>query len=171
MQKKIDFSVFFFVFSGPHFSGFSETVFLIGFFSLSAVSILKQYGVKAANALAESKVNLSDLPGISVWHVMRLEEEGVDSTSTLANYDLDKLKLLPRVMHPLVEFWRNVAQLQTILGKESYEKIKSFSLTAKEFISKVEKKDVHFIQGIKTEGIKNPLEVVELLKTFKKSAG
>ena len=63
-----------------------------------------------------------------------------------------------------------MAQLQTILGKEIYEKVRSFSRTAREFIIQVDKHydDSRFIKQLEESSVKNPEEVVWLLQqTFK----
>lgn len=140
-------------------------LFLIGFFPLSAVSVLKEYGLKAAKGISEGKATLSELPGISIWQITRLEEEGIDSISTLANYDQEKVDVLPRVMRPLVGFWMDVARLYTILGEEGYQKIKAICQTANEFVSRA--KDKAFQASLKAVGIENPEEILHLLlRTF-----
>jgi hypothetical protein len=135
-------------------------LFLIGFFPLSAVSILKEYGMKATKGV-EGKSPLSGLPGTSLWHITRLEEEGVDSISTLATFDLDKVEVLPRIMRPLVRYWMDVAQLHTILGEDRYGNVKVVCQTASEFVRRANEPD--FQASLKANGVENPQEIYNLL--------
>ena len=141
-------------------------MFLIGFFPLSAVSVIKEYGLKATKGIGEGKTGLSELPSISTWHILRLEEEGIDSIPTLANSDLEVLKdKLPNIMIPLVDLWIDVAQLYTILGGERYQKCKALCQTASEFISLAT--DPTLQSKLKDCEIENPQEIVNLLyRTF-----
>lgn len=142
-------------------------MFLIGFFPLSALTIIKEYGLKAAKGLGEGNAPLSELPGISTWYILRLEEEGVDDLTTLAGCDSNMLKkALPKIMIPYVDIWVDVAQLFAILGGDGYQKIKSFCRTASVFISNSD--DPQFRLRLKEGGVENPQEIVDILKrTFK----
>ena len=142
-------------------------MFLIGFFPLSAVSFVKEFFLNATKGIAEGKTGLSELPSISTWHILRLEEEGIDSIPTLACSKIDQLNnRLPNVMMPLVELWIDVAQLYTILGEERYKKIRSLCQTASEFMSIA--KDPEFQTRLDENEVKNPQEVVNILNhTFK----
>jgi hypothetical protein len=144
-------------------------MFLIGFFPLSAVSIIKEFVLKSTKdkGIGEGKTGLSELPSISPWHILRLEEEGIDSIPTLANSDLDQINVrLPKIMIPLIQLWIDVAQLYTILGGERYQKVKVVCQTAGEFI--IIAGDPNLQGRLKDCEIENPQEIVSLLKrTFK----
>ena len=139
-------------------------LFLIGFFPLSAISIIKEYGLKATQGVNLKDASLSELPGISRWQILRLEEEGIDSISTLANYRRDTLnKRLPAVLKPFISLWVDVAQLYTIIGDERYAKVKPLCQTASEFVGRVD--DDEFRGALGEREILNPAEIVRLLES------
>ena len=141
-------------------------MFLIGFFPLSALTIIKEYGLKAAKGLSEGNAPLSELPGISTWYILRLEEEGIDNITTLAGCDSQSLKkALPKIMIPFIEIWIDVAQLFTVIGGDRYQKVKPFCQTASEFKSK--SVDPEFKLKLEKCGVENPREIIDILaRTF-----
>ncbi|MGA1864444.1 MAG: hypothetical protein ACMUHX_05225 [bacterium] len=147
-------------------------LFLIGFFPLSVFSIIKEYSLKAFQGIHAEQDSLSDLPAISRWQILRLEEEGIESVATLAIYDRNRLKeLLPELFAPLINLWIESAQLCTILGHERYNKVKKICQTAGEFIQKIENPE--FVNVLKNSyDVPDPAGIVYLLKeTFGKEKG
>ncbi len=142
-------------------------IFLIGFFPLSGISILKEFGLKSISSDVERKASLSILPGISRWQILRLEEENIDSIPTLITADLDKLKILipdETISAKQLKLWINIARLISILGPERYKCVSEFCQTADNFIKK--SKDKKFKDEIKAEcKISNPEEIAKLLDT------
>jgi hypothetical protein len=142
-------------------------IFLIGFFPLSGISILKEFGLKSISSDVERKASLSILLGISRWQILRLEEEYIDSIPTLATADLDKLKILipdETISAKQLELWVNIARLISILGPERYKCVSEFCQTADNFIKK--SKDKEFKKELKLKcKISNPEEIAKLLST------
>ncbi len=139
------------------------SMFLIGLFPLSAMSML----IEAASKFGSSEKNmsgmLSQLPGISRWQILRLEEEGIDSMASLANIRPQAISENLQVIENLIHFWVDIAQLYTIVGHEAYDKIKLRCLTASAFLCK--ENDPEFIQSIhELEGVSEPHEIAHLLK-------
>jgi hypothetical protein len=153
----------------------SETkpaLFLIGFFPLSVLSIIKEFGLKALQGVQTEQNSLSELPAISRWQILRLEEEGIESISTLAVYDRNRLKeLLPELFGPLINLWIESAQLYTVLGHKRYQKVKKICQTAGEFIQKVDNPE--FVDVLKSDyEIPDSTGIVYLMKeTFGKENG
>ena len=142
------------------------TIFMIGYFPLSALTILKEFGTKALQGGAQDKGSLSELPAISRSQILRLHEEGIDSISTLAVYPcVNELKKFQSSIAPLVDLWIDCAQLYSTIGADMYSKIKDSCSTASEFLRLY--KDPEFQQDIAEAGIKNPQEIARLLeRTF-----
>ncbi len=140
------------------------TIFLIGYFPLSALSVLKEFGVKAFQGGAQDKGALSMLPSISRYQILRLHEEGIDSISALAiHQNIDELKKYQSSITPLIELWVDCARLHCIVGEESYLKIKGSCSTASEFLLRYTTPE--FQKNLLEEGgIKNPDEVARLLE-------
>jgi len=145
-------------------------IFLIGFFPLSGISILKEFGLKSISIDVERKASLSILPGISRWQILRLEEENIDSIPTLATVNLDKLKILipdETISAKQLKLWINIARLISILGPDRYKCVSEFCQTADSFIEKSkDSKDNEFKKELKLKcKISNPEEIAKLLST------
>ena len=69
----------------------SLVVFMLGFFPLIAFSFIKEQAAKLTNSKIKGG-DLSILPGISRWQILRLEEEGIDTMAELAA--IDKLTIV-----------------------------------------------------------------------------
>lgn len=140
--------------------------FMVGFFPMSAFSMLKDTGLKVLHGTQAEKGQLQELPGISRWQIMRLEEEGIDSMGALAAYNRpEELRQNIPAMSNLIDYWVDIARLYTILGQESYQKIKKHCRTASEFVLKG--KDEAFIQALAGDNIINSQETARILeRTF-----
>lgn len=137
-------------------------MFLIGLFPLSAMSLLIDAVGKFTNKGETSNGSLSQLPGISRWQILRLEEEGIDSMACLANTKSATIHINLQVIAHLTEYWADIARLYTILGHESYQKIKNHCLTASEFLHKAA--DPSFQETLKNiEGLCEAGEIARLL--------
>lgn len=142
-------------------------LFFIGFFPLSGISILKEFSLKSFSGDVEKKVSLSIIPGISRWQIIRLDEEEIDSVSTLASTNPETLKeVIPEstIKHKKLGDWIEMAKLISVLGPVKYDLVKEFSLTAKHFIKM--SGDDTFKEKVKNKcNIDNTEEIAELLKT------
>ncbi len=139
------------------------TIFLIGYFPLSALTILKEFGVKVVQGGIQEKGTLSQLPSISRFQILRLNEEGIDNINMLASYPyIDELKKYQSSIAPLIDLWVDCAQLYSIVGDDCYLKIKSSCSTASEFLRL--HKTPEFQSNLVELGIKNPEEIARLLK-------
>jgi hypothetical protein len=141
-------------------------MFLIGLFPLTAMSILIEAASKLTSGGQNVTGNLSLLPGISRWQILRLEEEGVDSMASLANIRPKTVKENLQMIEKLTFFWMDIAQLYTIVGHDGYQKIKNHCLTASEFVRKID--DAEFVKTIhELEGVGDAAEIARLVsKTF-----
>jgi hypothetical protein len=138
-------------------------IFLIATFPLSAVTLLTEYGNKRLS-MGEDQTSLSILPGISTWQILRLEEEGIDSVSSLAISNLSDLRfaISDRMITPeLLENWIDVAQLITVVGPKKWEEIKGVSLAATNFVRKANDSD--FITKLREFQIFNTDEIAKIL--------
>jgi len=138
--------------------------FLLGFFPLSAFSLLKQTGVKALESAGARDSSLLDLPLISRWEALRLEEEGVETVPALAMADREQLHRVLPVAPPVVDLWIDAARLAAVVGPERYESLRQVCHTASELVSRVG--DAGFVARLRDEcGIANPEEVVRMLES------
>jgi hypothetical protein len=136
--------------------------FLLGYFPMAAFSLLKDKGITFLQGVnAQQKGQLSELPGISRWQILRLEEEGVSSLIGLGYRNMDSINLYLPNMAKVVHFWTDIARLYTIVGKDNYEKLKPYCQTSSEFIRK--SYDAEFIKVISAVNISNPDEIARLL--------
>lgn len=144
----------------------SILMFLVGLFPLSAMSLLMDLLAKYTSSSEKPSGSLSELPGISRWQILRLEEEGIDSLAALANAQPKTIAQNLHVMDKLVFFWVDIAQLYIIIGQEAYLEIKSTCLTASEFIRKAN--DPLFIEKVNAlETLNETGEIARLLqRTF-----
>jgi len=140
--------------------------FLLGHFPMAAFSLIKDKGMTLLQGVdTREKGQLSELPGISRWQILRLEEEGINSLASLAYRNLDCIKLYLPGMANMAEFWADIARLYTIVGKDNYIKLKLYCQTASEFVRN--SSDPEFVKAIANAGISNPGEIARLLvRTF-----
>ena len=138
-------------------------IFLIGFFPLSAFSILKEFGLRRFSNGAEPPISLAKLPGISRWEILRLEEEGQESIASLATADRANLKRVLPIRGKLIDLWINTAVLMTLVGARKYECLKEICLTAENFVEQF--KDGHFRKFLMEKcSIHDPDEIAKLIK-------
>lgn len=141
------------------------TVFLIGFFPLTAWATIRDAGLKLMQG-GQKQENLTVLPGASRWDVLRLEEEGIQGLSDLAAIDPRKLQSrLPGRMRPWVPFWVDVARLRAMLGAELYEKVKPYTISARTFMEV--QSDPTIYAELQAAGVPRPETIAaELERTF-----
>lgn len=134
-------------------------IFLIGMFPLSAVALLTEFGNKRLS-MGEDQTSLSIIPGISTWQILRLEEEGIDSVSSLATSDPDALKqvISSNVISPgTLDLWIDEACLMTALGSKRWLDINGICETASTFLAKAS--DSEFKAKLAEKGIFNADEL------------
>jgi hypothetical protein len=129
---------------------------------MSAFSLLKDAGLKMMHGAQEEKGQLQELPGISRWQILRLEEEGINSMGTLAYCCHEDLRKTIPSMSNLIDYWVDIARLYTVLGKENYQKIKKYCRTASEFI--IQAKEQSFADALLAENIINTKETARILQ-------
>ncbi|QOL25223.1 hypothetical protein LP316_13105 [Thalassotalea sp. LPB0316] len=138
--------------------------FLIGLFPLTTMSMLFEAASKLGMQSNKATGNLSILPGISRWQILRLEEEGVDSMASLANIRRQTIDENLQFIRRLTYFWVDIAQLYTIVGDEGYKVLKEHCQTASEFIKQSENTEFcHRVDQL--EGVSNADEIARLLKS------
>ena len=143
--------------------GAKLTLFLIGFFPLSAISILKEYGQKAGKGIATGSSGLSQVLGIGSNSVLRLEEEGIKDVDTLANTQSEYMKkYLPEMMRNDLDEWVDRAQLYSVLGETTYDNVSVICKTASEFM--LRRDDDTFQAALAAKGVENPSEVTRLME-------
>jgi hypothetical protein len=145
-------------------------IFLIGFFPLSAVTLLTEFGNKRLS-MGEDQTSLSILPGMSTWQILRLEEEGVDSLSALATSNPTALKTVisSEVIGPdMLETWIDQARLITVIGTRRWADLNGICESASEFVRKVYDKDSTLMTKLAEKNIFNADEISMMLqKNFK----
>ncbi|MDX8400513.1 MAG: hypothetical protein R8K20_09745 [Gallionellaceae bacterium] len=138
-------------------------LFLIGYFPLSALNMLKELGTKVLQGGVQDKGALSQLPSISRAQLLRLHEEGIDSISALAIYPgIEEIKKYQRSIAPLLDLWVDYARLYSIVGEDVYAKIKGICSTASEFLLLY--KTPEFQKSLEEIGVKNPEEIARLIR-------
>lgn len=138
-------------------------MFLIGYFPLSALTILKEFGTKVLQGGMPDKGALTELPGISRSQILRLHEEGIDSIGTLATLkEVGDLKKYQSSIAPMADLWIDYARLYSITGEETYPKIKGLCNTASEFLRLYQVPE--FRESLKEVGVKNPDEIARLIR-------
>lgn len=138
--------------------------FLIGFFPLSAFKTLKEFGVKTIRKDEEEEATLMDLPCISRWQALRLEEEGIEDIPALASIEPWRLRARLPIKNEVVDMWIDAARLISIVGAERYQKLKTVCQTSTHF--EVLSADPAFRKQIYEEfQIGNPDEIVSLLRS------
>jgi len=149
-------------------------IFLIGFFPLSAVTLLTEFGNKRLS-MGEDQTSLSILPGMSTWQILRLEEEGVDSLSSLATSNQTALKTVisKEVIGPdVLETWIDQARLITVIGTKRWTDLNGICESASEFVRKVNDNDSTLIKKLAEKNLFNADEISRTLqKTFKIKPG
>lgn len=141
-------------------------VFLIGFFPLSAITLLTEFGNRRLSA-GEDQTSLSILPGISTWQILRLEEEGLDSPSSLANSDAAALKevISSEVISPeMLVTWIDQARLITVVGAKRWMELNGICERASEFVRKESAHDPNFITKLAEKNIYNADEISRTLQ-------
>ncbi|HKU76820.1 MAG TPA: hypothetical protein VJR02_23115 [Pyrinomonadaceae bacterium] len=145
-------------------------IFLIGFFPLSAVTLLTEFGNKRLS-VGEDQTSLSILPGMSTWQILRLEEEGIDSLSTLANANAATLKVgvSSEVISPeMLDTWIDQSRLITVIGTRRWTELNGICEGASEFVKKQHLNDPAFINKLAEKSIFNADEIAATLrKNFK----
>ena len=148
-------------------AGQSVLMFFVGYFPMAAFSLLKERGLKMGGDVKSEKGYLSELPGISRWQVLRLEEEGVDNMAALAYASQKSLHEGLLSMSTMVNLWVDIAQLYVTVGHEAYQKILPRCMSASGFVKKVNDGDVDFIEFVKEKDIGCAKEISHLIeRTF-----
>jgi|GEM_PF-6351710 len=140
-------------------------VFLVGMFPLSAVTLLTEFGNKRLS-MGEDQTSLSTIPGISTWQVMRLEEEGIDSLSALAEADYQELSksISSQVIKPdRLRDWIDQARLITVLGPKRWLELNGICERASVFVQQKDKPE--FKVMLATKNVMNYDEIVGTLET------
>jgi hypothetical protein len=127
----------------PGAGGHQELIvlFLIGATPSSALLWLREMAARTTGAFKESGWPLASIPGLSNWHILRLEEEGIHDTADLASADRRRL-LRDTVLDPdLLSLWQGTAVLASILGPDAYARLRPFCTTADGFLERLEGPD------------------------------
>ena len=136
---------------------------LVGFVPFSALTVLKDYGLKVGGSYGTTGNALTDLPGISTWEVARLEEEGVDSVGALLMTSRDDLQRSLPMSNDVIELWYDQAALMVVVGPERYAQLRNVCQTASHFVA--QSGDAKFCETVKaTAKIENVPEIAELLR-------
>jgi hypothetical protein len=138
-------------------------MFLIGFFPLSAMSMIRDYGMKMVQGSAKQEDSLTQIPALSRWQIIRLEEEAIDTVPALAAANPAALKAATPLRPEMIDFWIDCARLLSLLGAEKYELIKGTCITATEFILRTD--DPDFVENSKiNHDINNTKEIARVLQ-------
>ena len=140
----------------------SLVVFLLGFFPLIAFSFIKEQAAKLTNSKIKGG-DLSILPGISRWQILRLEEEGIDTMAELAAIDKKTIAATIPQIARIVGYWIDIARLYVIVGHDHYIVMNGRCVTASGFIKQSEKAD--FVAFITEENLGNCEEIVFGIKS------
>jgi hypothetical protein len=136
---------------------------MIGYFPLSALTILKEFGTKVLQGGNPDKGSLAELPAISRSQILRLYEEGIDSLGALAVcQSIADLKKYQRAIAPMLDMWVDCARLYSVLGDKAYAKTKGTCATASEFLRL--HKAPEFQQRLKAAGVGNPDEIAHQIR-------
>lgn len=141
--------------------------FVLGFFPMAAFSLIKDKGLSMVQGYDKKRDqgSLTELPSISRWQILRLEEEGIDSIGALAYHPGENIRKYLPGMSKLVDYWADIARLYAIVGAENYDKIKPYCVTGSEFVrlTTVER----FRETLAEQGVHNSIEVARILeRTF-----
>lgn len=110
-------------------------MFLIGFFPVSAAMFVRRLAARALQNAETDSDDLSVLPGMSTWTTLRLQEEGVNSITTLASLRIAEVRrYFPVRITNLLRLWIDAARLHTAIGASAYRKLMPLCQTATEFI-------------------------------------
>ncbi|NQY62620.1 MAG: hypothetical protein HRT38_02665 [Alteromonadaceae bacterium] len=140
----------------------SLVVFMLGFFPLIAFSFMKEQIGKFTNSQIKGG-DLSILPGISRYQILRLEEEGIDTMAELAAADRQSIAATIPQMSRIVGYWIDIARLYVIVGHEHYIVINGRCVTASGFIKLSVEAD--FVAFIKEKKLGNCDEIVSGIKS------
>lgn len=142
----------------------SVLMFFVGYFPLAAFSMLKEKGLKLGGDLKTDTGYLTELPGISRWQVLRLEEEGIDNMAALSYASQKRLHEGLLSMSTMLDLWIDIAQLYVVVGHDSYQRLKSRCKSASGFIKKAGSGDEDFISFIAEQNIGDANEICGLLQ-------
>ena len=122
-----------------------------------AFSFIKEQAAKLTNSKIKGG-DLSILPGISRWQILRLEEEGIDTMAELAA--IDKLTIVGTIpqIGRIIGYWIDIARLYVIVGHDHYIVMNGRCVTASGFIKQSEQTD--FVEYIKENNLGNCAEIV-----------
>lgn len=150
---------------GPLFENAALISFLVGLFPHSAFSLLKDSGLRVLQGIKEEQGQLTELPGISRWQILRLEEEGISSMVVLAYADCSNLTNDVPSLSAVVQYWVDISRLYAILGHEDYHAVAKQCRTASEWM--LHSGQTSFAVKLGECGIGNVEEVTRLLeRTF-----
>ena len=141
-------------------------IFLIGFFPLSAITLLTEFGNKRLTA-GEDQTSLSILPGISTWQILRLEEEGLDSLSSLANSDAATLSNVISgevITTETLVTWIDQARLITVVGTKRWTELNGICERASEFVRKESTHEPNFLKKLAEKNMFNADEISRTLQ-------
>ncbi len=139
-------------------------LFLIGFFPVAALGLIRDTAVKLVKGVQTEKGNLNELPGISRWQILRLEEEGIDNLGALAYADRRLLHRHVPSLSLLIDYWIDIAQLYVIAGQSHYLKLSPYVQTASQFIIEIESGNQQFTDALKEAEVHNGAEIARLLR-------
>lgn len=141
--------------------------FLVGLIPSSWVGMLKTLGTRSLDAVEDPAAAMRELPGMSRETISRLEEEGVDSITSLMGFNPADLASLLRNRPAMVDTWYDVAILINVVGLERYRRLKNCCLTARNFVK--ESSSDEFRKKIKDGAqIENADEIASILGVFLK---
>lgn len=143
-------------------------LFLLGATPSSALLWLREIASRTTGAFKEGGWPLASIPGLSSWHILRLEEEGIHDTADLASADRRRL-LRDTVLDPdLLSLWQGTAVLASILGPDTYARIRPLCTTADGFLERLAGPDRAAFEASLAEcGVRNTEEIrAIILKGF-----
>lgn len=140
----------------------SVVMLLLGYFPLTAMSLLKEQAGKISGKQQHPEGSLTILPGISRWQILRLEEEGIDTMAALAISDSSKLKCVIPGLASLVDYWADIAHLYSIVGDANYQVLRSRCMTATGFLKLVQEQS--FKDYILENKLGDPDEIADQLR-------
>ncbi len=119
--------------------------------------------MKSLQGAAVETDTLSQLPAISRWQIIRLEEEAIDNVSTLAAVDRQTLQVAIPIRDTVLDLWIDSARLIALIGPDKFETLRNDCLTGSEFVRRA--RDPEFV-GLLQEKyqIGNPEELARLLR-------
>lgn len=138
----------------------SIAMFLLGYFPLTALSLIKEQTAKMVGK-QQNEGTLRVIPGISHWQILRMEEEGVDTMAALASCNKDRLESTIPEMSNLLAYWIDIARLYVIVGETNYMTMRTRCMTASGFIKLFEQAE--FKQYVLENKLGDPEEICDQL--------